>query len=245
MPAYATANPFVLFSTPHTVAISATIAVPVLLSFVVRKSNRPLLRSGICWLLAAVLVGNELTHTIFNFRIQEWGLFLRESLPLHICDVAVYLTAFSLVRRRQLTYELVLFLGLAGTLQGIITPDILEGFPSYIFITFFVKHCGIVAGVLLLTWGYRMRPRLRGVFLTYLLANGYTLLVVLADWLIEGANYMFLCRPPEGDSPFFFAPWPWYILVLQPIALAMFLMVYAPFGIMNRLRARKARTKQS
>ena len=41
-----------------------------------------------------------------------------------------------------------------------------------------------------------------------------------------GSNYMFLCRPPTGtESPFFFAGWPWYIPIIDLVALGMFFVV--------------------
>ena len=51
---------------------------------------------------------------------------------------------------------------------------------------------------------------------------------------------MFLCARPEGAAgrtPFFAAGWPWYILVLQPVVLVMFWLLYVPFPICDKLRA--------
>ena len=38
---------------------------------------------------------------------------------------------------------------------------------------------------------------------------------------------------------FFFAPWPWYILFLEFIGLAMFFAVLLPFLVLDRIRAGK------
>ena len=52
-----------------------------------------------------------------------------------------------------------------------------------------------------------------------------------------GSNYMFLCRPPAGpESPFFFAGWPWYIPIIDLVALGMFFVVLSPF-LVARWRA--------
>ena len=46
---------------------------------------------------------------------------------------------------------------------------------------------------------------------------------------LAGSNYMYLCHPPGGDSPFFFLPWPWYILFLEGVGLVSFTILYSPF----------------
>ena len=58
--------------------------------------------------------------------------------------------------------------------------------------------------------------------------------------LVLGSNYMYLSAPPDGTlSPFFIGPWPWYIVFLEFVALAMFLAVYAPFALAERESARQ------
>ena len=51
---------------------------------------------------------------------------------------------------------------------------------------------------------------------------------------------MFLMEPPVTQSPFFFAPWPWYIPVLDAFALFLFVLLLLPFVIHNPRRRRAA-----
>ena len=236
-------NAFVLFGTAHLVVMALTVIVPAGLAGACGRGRRGRTTRAICWAMAGMLVVNEIvtyTHSIIVYGVED---FLADDLPLHLCGVAAYMTAYVLVRpRRQLLYELALFWGLAGTVQAIITPNISAGFPSFAFVRFFITHCGIVAGVLYATWGLRMRPRARGVLYAWLIANAMAAAVGAINWL-AGWNYMFLCAKPggaAGDSPFFLAGWPWYLLVLEPVALLMFALFYAPFPIADRLRERFA-----
>ena len=54
------------------------------------------------------------------------------------------------------------------------------------------------------------------------------------NWAL-GSNYMFLSRPPITQSPFFFAPWPWYIPILDGVALVLFYALFIPFKIGRRV----------
>jgi hypothetical integral membrane protein (TIGR02206 family) len=230
---------FRLFGTAHVVAIVLTIAVPVALSLWVRRAGESSRASrAVCGVLAGMLVLNEGVYYVQSYLTLGVGVLVRECLPLHVCGIAAYLTAWALVRRRRWAYEVSYFWGLAGTFQAILTPNLTVDFPAYRFFQFFVTHSGIVAAVLLMTWGLRMRPRLRAVWRVFLLSNALVVVIGALNWALD-ANYMFLCKPPVGNSPFFFAPWPWYILVLEGVGMVMFLLLYAPFPLADALRRRR------
>jgi len=201
----------------------------------VRRGKSVSLTRAICWTLAGVLVANELVFYVVCLRDDGVAEFVRTDLPVHLCGVGVFLTAWALLRRRQLVYELAYFWGLAGTLQGVLTPDIAKGFPSYEFFQFFITHCGIVVGVLVATVGLGMRPCPGSVPKVFALTAVYATLVAALNWLV-GANYMFLCAPPAGDSPFFFLAWPWYVAFLALVGLVFYTALYLPFYLGDRLR---------
>jgi len=52
--------------------------------------------------------------------------------------LSVYLTAWALITRSPRVYEVVYFWGLGGTIQALLTPDLLQGFPSAAFVSFFL-----------------------------------------------------------------------------------------------------------
>ena len=86
-----------------------------------------------------------------------------------------------------------------------------------------------------------MRPTLGGLFRAFIALNVFAVAVGIVNLLL-GSNYMYLSAPPWGTvSPFFFAPWPWYIPILDAVALAMFFAVYLPVYLVRRRQARKIR----
>ena len=220
---------FTTFAAPHLTAMVLTLALPAALAILARRLGGAAPKV-IAWLLAGMLLGNELTY--WTVRISEIGLdgWIRNHMPLHLCGVAVWLTAVTLLFRNEKTYEIVYFWGLVGAANAVLTPGGLAvDFPQYRFFQYFVAHSGIVTGVLFATWGLGMRPTLRGMFRAFGYLVAFAAFVAVAN-LVLGSNFMWLSGPPPGTvSPFFAAPWPWYLPILAVVGLAMFFVVLSPF----------------
>ena len=228
-------NAFQTFGPPHVTAMVLIAAAAVALPVWVRRAGSARLTRRVRGAIALVLLGNELVFYAHGLATLAPAEFLRGCLPLHICGAAVFLVAWTLWKPTQYVYEIAYFWGLGGTVQAILTPNLLVDFPAYRFWQFFITHGALVAGVLLATWGLRMRPARGAVLRVVVTTNVYLVLVACADWAL-GANYMFLREPPAGASPFFFLPWPWYILFLEAVGLGMVLLLCLPFVLSDRLR---------
>ena len=225
----------------HVAAMALAVIVPAALAFVVR--HRPSRRRTqiVCRAFALLLVCNELVSSIYHITLLGFESWLASGLPLHVCGAGVWLAACVLERRGQWAYEVAYFWGTAGTVQALITPELVAGPPSYDFVRFFIVHSGLVAAVLFATWGLGMRPRPGAAWRAFLVTNVFALIVGVLNWAF-GWNYMFLCAKPGGvaaQSPFLALPWPWYLLVLELAALLMFQCVYLPFALADRRRVRR------
>ena len=230
-----TPSEFQTFGTPHLVVMGLTLALPMVLSGLAGRAGDGRTAKSIGYLLAAMLLVNEVTAG--GYRLLQFGpdYFVRNYLPLHICGIANLITAATLVFRNRHTYEIAYFWGLVGSANAVITPGAIEtGFPSWRFFQYFIAHSGIVVGVLYATWGLGMRPTLGGLFRAFIILNVFAVAVGIINLLL-GSNYMYLSKPPWGTvSPFFFAPWPWYIPILDAVALGMFFVVYLPIYVFRR-----------
>ena len=52
-----------------------------------------------------------------------------------------------------------------------------------------------------------------------------------------GANYMYMLGKPDGKTLYnVLSEWPNYILELEPLALAFFLVIYSPFYIIAKFK---------
>ena len=220
----------------HIIVLILTIVIPIALSVLVRRVDSPKFTQAVRYLLGAILIGNEFGHWGYRFIRGESDLFLQQFLPLHICGLSTFATAATLLFRTQILYEFAYFWGLVGSFNAILTPSLEVGFPQYRAFQYFVGHGGIVIGVLFATLGLQMRPTLKALFRSFLVIN--LLAVIIGGFnLLVSANYMFLCAPPKTKFPVFnpesplFVPWPWYIPILDGVALVLFFVVYSPYLI--------------
>jgi len=187
-------------------------------------------RAGKAWpghFLAAAIVAAQLADP---FIAEEGGwLDRRYSLPLELCDAASFAVVIALWTRRQAAFELAYFWGLTGTLQAVLTPDLSIDFPHPEYFRFFTLHIGIVASVMYLAGGVRMRLRPGAMGKAYGWTALYAAFLGVVNWLLD-ANYMYLCNKPRGWSPLeWFGPWPWYILGGAGLALALYWLLALPY----------------
>ena len=184
--------------------------------------------------LAVVLVVDEVSWWAYLLAGGVPGSVLAQSLPLQLCDTAIFIAAAALWTRRRLLVEMTYFWGLAGTVQALLTPDLPQHFPSYPYLQYYVAHGGVVASALVLVVGLRITPRTWAVVEVAGLTVAYAALVAAVDF-VAGANYMYLrAKPPSATLLDVLGPWPWYILWASLIGVALFAVLNAPFAVRPR-----------
>jgi len=193
---------------------------------------KPLSLNPVCDSLALVLVLNKLV-SLGHFATHEEEPW-HELLPLHLCDWATFTGVIALVTRRALAFELTWFWAMAGTTQALLTPDLAVRPPEISWYTFYLSHGGVVAAALLLTWGAGMRTRPWAAFRIFAWSQLYLATVLGLNGLL-GTNYGYLCAKPENPSLLdHLGPWPWYLLSLEGLALALFWLLDLPFRLTER-----------
>jgi len=127
----------------------------------------------------------------------------------------------------------------------LLTPDIARGFPDPQFLFFFLGHGGIIAALLYLTLGARMRPTLRSLPRVVVATLAYAGVAGAADAVL-GTNYGFLrAKPANASIMDFLSPWPWYIPELVAIGLLSMFVYYVPFGLMDLSRRYRTQARVS
>ncbi|MDK3156733.1 TIGR02206 family membrane protein [Kamptonema cortianum] len=227
---------FRLFSLEHFVAL---LVIGAICAGCLRLRHARLSESHIrtgAWAITLMLLG----YAVVSYaRIIGQGSFTWQTgLPLHLCDVLVIVCALALLTRKYLLFETAYFFGLAGTLQTLITPNLDVGFPTLRCLIFFLDARGHLVAVCFMIGAFRLRPRPGCVMRMFVAINLYVAVALAVNWALD-ANYGFLCHPPMNQENLIlaisrWAPWPWYILVLEAIAVASFLIYYAPWFIKDR-----------
>jgi hypothetical integral membrane protein (TIGR02206 family) len=226
---------FGLFGTQHCAVMALTLVVPLLLAVVARRSG-PRADAAIRYGFAAVLIGTWIAWYVL-FIARGW-LGAGNELPMNLCDWATIALIVTLIAPGQRSFELAYFWALAGTMQGLVTPDVTYAFPEAQFIVFLLGHGTIIASVIYLTAGSFWRPIPasipRAVGWTFIYAGAAS----LTDWLL-GVNYGFFRAKPNHATFYDLLPaWPVYIPVTILIGIAAVFVLYAPWFIADRLRLR-------
>ena len=228
---------FEAFSPSHWAAMALMFAVSAALVAVTRFAGRPVLDKALRYTLAFLLLADWAIYLVY-FYMQGW-ITIGNILPLNLCDWATIAVAVTLLSPNQKSFELAYFWALAGTLLASITPDLEYDFPDFRFVLFFFYHAIIITSVLYMTFGLRMRPVPGSIARVAAWTIGYIAVAGTADWLL-GTNYGFLRAKPAVHTLFdAMPPWPWYIAECFAIGLAAMLVLYAPFFVLDRLRARR------
>ena len=186
------------------------------------------------WVLAFLLIGNEIA-----FEIVQWQGGLGEayiahtwtvgfSLPLYLCDVAAFVGGVALVTRRPILVEITWFWGLAGSLQGLLTPDHPIFFPSYDWLEFYLDHIGVLLAACWLVVGLGLHPRPRTALRVIAITVVFLALVGVVD-IVTGGDYDYLHTQHPPGLLALLGPWPWYLLGATGVALASILILDLPF----------------
>ena len=227
-----------LLSPEHLVALCVIAVASAALVVAARRSPGRWLK-----VLAIVLVIDEASWWVYLLAGGVPGSKLAQSLPLQLCDVAIFIAGAALWTRNQLLVEVTYFWGIAGTLQALLTPDLPQHFPSYPYWQYYIAHGGVVAAALLLVVGMRIHPRRWAVARVAVLTIAYAGFVFVVD-LVTLSDYMYLRTKPSSATLLdVLGPWPVYVFSAALIGIALFAILDAPFRI-TRSALRSAPLKQ-
>ncbi len=213
-----------LFGLTHLLAIvTLTIIGGGCVAFGCRGCTWP--RAVLAFICLVIYPVNQVTYSTLNFTLP-----LNNIIPGHLCDIAALTAGFGLLTGKPLLCELTYCWGLAGTMQGLITPNLPYDFPHPMFWSFFLQHGVIVIAALYLPLALKWRPR-PGVVPRILLWNQVYFLSAMAINAALGTNLGFLASKPEVASPLdLLGPWPYYLIWLQVLAAILMTLLLLPFS---------------
>ncbi len=172
--------------------------------------------------LAFIAVGTLIKWLNGTFDITE-------DLPLHLCRLVAWGLPFVIWWRNRFWLGILYFWVLAGTLQGIVTPDLEEGFPDYFYFRYWFLHAGLVVTIIYAVIVFRVQITWKDFWRAVGMTQIYLVLVHGMNFLL-GSNYGYTMAKPPGNSILdLLGPWPWYLLTGQLLMVALFLLLMLPW----------------
>lgn len=224
-----TGAPFDLFGPGHLLALAfVATAATWLLRTGLRADEAQ--RATIRRIFGASLILDELLLNVWRLAHGTWELHLH--LPLQMCGAMLYLTGFTFLFGFRRTYPFVYFFGIAGAIQGVLTPDAgAYGLPHYVAIETIFSHSALVTAGLWVAIVEGFRPQFRQFLMVFGTLNLAALVMFFVN-LALGSNYLYVnAKPATASIVDLLPPWPTYILYLEVVALTLFFLLYLPFAI--------------
>ena len=200
------------------------------------KQRRPETQHTAGIVMACIISISVISYTVI--KIFEGPFDVQKDLPLHLCNFLGLTIPIFAVLRKYWMYEIIVFWILAGTAQGVFTPDLDEGFPHYRFFKYWLEHAGLVLFIVYASAVYGMRPKFKSIIKAFGAIQIYLIFILGVNALI-GSNYLFLMRKPDHTSLLdVLGEWPYYILVEELLILPFFLIIYGAFKAIDMLSER-------
>lgn len=160
-------------------------------------------------------------------------------LPLYLCSLMALLIPIFTYYRKFWMFEILLFWIIAGTSQGVVTPDIPVGFPTFDYFRYWTVHLGLLVVIFYTIFVFKMKPTFKSVFKSFFALQLYIAFMVFINYILK-ANYFYLNEKPQSASLLdYFGDWPIYIVVVQLMIIPYFLIIYLPFYWVKRKRKKR------
>ncbi len=146
-----------------------------------------------------------------------------ESLPLHICDVIVFLAPVALLTERRWARAMVYFMGLGLSAHGFITPVVEEGPADMRYWLFWVSHAQIVGSALYDVVVRGFRPGVRDFVTVAVVGVAYVVVITPLNLALD-TTYGYVGRTLPGAPTLidYLGPWPWRVLVMIAMGNVLF-----------------------
>ncbi|HSV14964.1 MAG TPA: TIGR02206 family membrane protein [Tepidisphaeraceae bacterium] len=182
---------------------------------------------GYIGLAAAVFVQ---VVTLWPGRFDVWT-----SLPLHVCDICMFVAPLSLLLGWRPLRAIAYFWGLGLSSMSFIFPDLRFGPGDFQFWVFWTGHATIVGTALYDITARGYRPRFGDWWIAVKFGVFYAGTIFLVDALWH-FNYGYVGQTYKNQrSPAdFLGPWPWRVPLMVAMAFAAMFLLLAPWLLWRR-----------
>ena len=233
------AEPFILFGTDHLLAILTVILISTLVPHYLKKTSLAT-KKRFGYVLAYILILNELVKPYYH--TQFFGYDLLNVLPFHMCALSAFSISIFLLTNKRIFYEVAFFWGIGGGLMALLQPDTPLDFPDPVFIIFYLSHGGMLLAIGHASIALENRPNLDSVKKAIMVSLAVIVVIYFINLILgPPANFWYLGARPDGTSIMDLMPDPpRHIPIVITLGLIMFSIIYLPYWLYDRLKAKDA-----
>jgi hypothetical integral membrane protein (TIGR02206 family) len=159
-------------------------------------------------------------------------------LPITVCGWAAMMSGYMLMTKKQGFFDVVYFFVLAGSINALITPAVIidNGPTHFRYYQFWVEHTSIFIAVFYMIFVFDFKVTRRSIVRSTIVLVILTVIAILANSTIEGANYLFLSTTEAGDSVLNFLPsnLGLRLLIMGSIIGVLYFLAYLPWIFINK-----------
>ena len=187
------------------------------------------------------LLGTALALVPFFCVIGRMGYLLIEGsfsaqldLPFFLCRFMALILPFVFFTRNRFMLGILYFWVLAGTINAVITPDLLFNFGHWEYNLYWVYHLMLIVSIIYAALVYKMDIKWKDYWNAVLATIAFTIFSGTVNFLLK-ANYNYLSEKPEVASILdVMGPWPWYIVVVYLLMFFLFFLAFLPYLIRGK-----------
>ncbi len=178
---------------------------------------------------------------LFHIFVKVFsGSFLySKDLPFHLCNLLTFILPIAIYANKKWLNGILYFWILVGTFQALLTPDLKEGFPHFVYFRFWTVHSGLVLIVLFALARLEWRVEKKHIIYAVLFANVFLALSFIVNYY-SGGNYFYSIKKPDAATLLdYLGEWPWYLINGQFVMLILFCIYYIPMFFIEKRNINK------
>jgi hypothetical integral membrane protein (TIGR02206 family) len=170
---------------------------------------------------------------------------LAVSLPLQLCDLAVWIAPLALLTQNRTLRALLFFWGLGLSTQAFVSPIVDGGVNTVEFWLFWVGHTQIIGSAAYDSAVLGFRPKARD----FIIVSGISIAAALAMLgfdLATGTNYWYVgnSSPDKPTIVDLLGPWPLRVVWIMLLGLAVMAALWGLFAAAGHVPPRSQRNSQ-
>ena len=162
------------------------------------------------------------TYHSWNIYFGTWNI--GQSLPFHLCTMAVFVNIFALNTTKNWVKELAFYWTILPVTLALLLPDLNTGVLSFRFWEFFWSHILMLWSAVLIVKSTKLT--VLGLHRSFAIVVGYTLFFALPINLWLKTNYAYIVTSPAPVRDIF-PVFPYFIPILMVILYTLYWIQFA------------------